>query len=270
MTPTTGTGRDAGDTVTVLTGPGRGAGTLEAVDAASGARLAVAPLRALARAPSARADRAAARHLPAWRAEQYVAARTLLRRLLAASGRPLAAGEPVVAGPRGRPLLPGAPDTAVSLSHSGAWVAAAVLTAAPGGRAPEIGVDVQTPCTPSRGLVRRCCQGTVPPALAALPDAELRREFAWIWSVQEACVKATGMGLAGRPWTIPVRPGERSGHWRHLRWRALRGLSPVPLAFAVGPVGAGPVTRPHSARPRGGPRVPEAPAPEPPLGGHAL
>ena len=261
MTPMTGTARDVVDTVTVVTGPDRGGGTLKALHAASGARLAVTTLRALAHAPSASVDRAAAQHLPAWRAEQYVAARTLLRRVLAESGHPLATGEPIVAGRRGRPLLPGATGTAVSLSHSGEWVAAAVLTAAPGGPAPEIGVDVQTPCTPSPGLVRRCCQGTVPRALASLPDADLAQEFAWIWSAQEACVKATGQGLAGRPWTIPVRPGERSGSWRHLRWRALRGLSPVPLAYAVGPVGAGPATRPQSTRPRGGPRVPEPPVP---------
>ncbi|WP_233221640.1 4'-phosphopantetheinyl transferase family protein [Streptomyces carminius] len=225
----------------------RPGGNLRAVDHAGGVHLAVARAAALVRVPPLPADRRAAGHLPAWRAERYLAARALLRSLLADAVGADTAREPLAARPGGRPYLPGSPGTAVSLSGSEGWVAAAVLHA-PGDARAVVGVDVQSPYRPSAGLVRRCCRGEAPGLLAALPESVRAREFAWIWTVQEACVKAEGTGLAGRPWTVPVAPGARHGQWRGLCWRSLRAVSPVPLSYARGPadlVSAADRTAPH-------------------------
>ncbi|MEW2376557.1 4'-phosphopantetheinyl transferase superfamily protein [Micromonospora sp. NPDC047812] len=86
----------------------------------------------------------------------------------------------------------------------------------------------------ARALLRRCCAPTVRAALDRLPGPARVREFAWIWTVQEACVKATGAGLGGRPWAIPVPSGRRTGRWADLRWVSLRGHSRVPASVAHG------------------------------------
>ena len=157
---------------------------------------------------------------------ERLAARALLRRLLAEVAGSDAAAAPLAADARGRPFLAGHPDLGVSLSHSGGWVAAAVLVA--GGC---VGVDVQVPVLPSDRLLRRCC-GAGAARLARLSERRRSAEFAWIWSVQEACVKASGAGISGLPWTIPVRIGQRAGRWRDFAWRALRGELPVSWSCA--------------------------------------
>ena len=68
--------------------------------------------------------------------------------------------------------------------------------------------------------------------LAGLPMAQRSREFAWVWTVQEACVKAAGTGFAGRPWSIDVPARAAHGRWGRYRWRSLRGVSPVPFSCA--------------------------------------
>ncbi|MEU7117546.1 4'-phosphopantetheinyl transferase family protein [Streptomyces zaomyceticus] len=212
----------------------------------------------LAALPVAPADRAPAAALPPWRAVEYTASRTLLRALLREIGEDLRGG-PVAARPGGRPYLPGRPDLGVSLSHSGGWVAAAV------GRNRDVGVDVQTPAPVGDRLLRLCCSPGDAEALAALPEDGRRREFAWIFTVQEACVKAVGAGLSGRPWNVPVALGQRTGEWTgeptgeptgeraeeraeargRVRWCAPRDRHPVPVGCAW--------TEP-SAVPTGGPR----------------
>ncbi|MEU3255128.1 4'-phosphopantetheinyl transferase superfamily protein [Streptomyces sp. NPDC006997] len=170
-------------------------------------------------------DLARAAALPEWRAAEFLAGRALLRHLLRATV-PELAGVPVVAGERGGPLLAGAPDTGVSVSHDGDAVAAAV---APGRR---VGVDVQLPPDrPSEALLRRCL-GARADAVRELPEARRAVELAWVWTVQESCVKAAGTGLSGRPWTIDVRPGALRGRWREYEWTSLRPLSRTPLSCA--------------------------------------
>ncbi|WP_433399470.1 4'-phosphopantetheinyl transferase family protein [Streptomyces sp. CA-146814] len=175
--------------------------------------------------PVAARDRAAAARLPPWRGEEYAAARTLLRALLREVGEDLEGG-PVAADPRGRPYLPDRPDLGVSLSHSSGWVAAAV------GRDRDVGVDVQIPSYASGRLLRLCCSPADAEALAGLPEARRRREFAWIFTVQEACVKAVGRGLSGRPWSVPVAAGQQAGDWGPVSWCAPRGGAPVPVGCA--------------------------------------
>ena len=68
--------------------------------------------------------------------------------------------------------------------------------------------------------------------LDRLPERERAVEFAWVWTVQEACVKAEGTGLAGRPWRIEVPPRPRTGQWGGYRWIPLRGSTDTPLSCA--------------------------------------
>ncbi|MFJ7063876.1 4'-phosphopantetheinyl transferase family protein [Streptomyces sp. NPDC101115] len=146
-------------------------------------------------------------------------------------------GGPVAARPGGRPYLPDRPDLGVSLSHSSGWVAAAV------GRNRDVGVDVQVPAAVGRRLLRFCCSPADADALAAMAEDRRRREFAWIFTAQEACVKAVGAGFSARPWTVPVAVGQRAGTWRRVRWHAPRDRQPVPVACAwterAGPGGTG-------------------------------
>lgn len=153
-------------------------------------------------------------------------ARAVLRRLVSEVDGPV--GVAIAYRPGGQPFLPGRPGLAVSLSADGDWLAAAVGIGVP------VGIDVQRPQRVSAGRLRWCGSPAARIALAALPDAERDREYARIWTVQEACVKATGSGLAGRPWRIPVEVAQFHGRWRGYRWVSLAGFG-VPVGLARGP-----------------------------------
>ncbi|MEU9119880.1 4'-phosphopantetheinyl transferase superfamily protein [Streptomyces sp. NPDC048506] len=178
-------------------------------------------------APSTHPDdlRRAAAGLPEWRAHELLTGRALLRELLAAV-RPDLAGAEVVPDRRGKPWLRGHPGVGISVSHSRGALAAGV------GLGRSVGVDVQRPgafVTPS--FARRLL-GEHTGRLAGLPPARAAEEVAWVWTAQEACVKASGAGFAGRPWTIDVPPGARSGRWGDYRWLSLRDHSATPLSCA--------------------------------------
>ena len=170
------------------------------------------------------ADLAAARNLPHWRRTEHLAARSLLRDLL----RRVAAeaAEAVLATePGGRPYLTGHADLGISVSHDSRLVAAAVA------RGRSVGVDVQEAINPVHPRTARRVLGPHAPAVLAMADSG-GYELAAVWSAQEACVKAAGTGLAGRPWTVPVPPYQSSGRWRDYRWVTLRRLpAPVSAAF---------------------------------------
>lgn len=182
----------------------------------------VAPLRAR---PCA-ADLRTASRLPAARRAEHLAARALLRRLLAEVVGPEAAASSLAARDKGQPYLTARPEVGVSLSHSDGWVAAAVHSDGP------VGVDVQGPIHAPARMLRKCCTPTARATLVDLPEAERAVEFAWIWSVQEACVKTTGGGIADLPWTVPVEVGQRRGQWRTVGWSTLRDACPVPVSVA--------------------------------------
>ncbi|WP_396122726.1 4'-phosphopantetheinyl transferase family protein [Actinokineospora sp. UTMC 2448] len=158
------------------------------------------------------------------RAERH-ASRALLGVLLDAVG---AGAQRLSRLDSGRPVLPDRPDLAVSLSHSGGTVAAAVA------RGRSIGVDVQIPLDPSPGLLARCCGTAAARRLSDAPRPVRARAFARVWSVQEACVKATGEGLAGAPWRIPVGIDECGGDWRGHRWHVIPGFT-CAAAVCIGP-----------------------------------
>jgi 4'-phosphopantetheinyl transferase len=188
------------------------------VEVAEGVHVAVAPVAV--RAPDSVTRRV----------RESSAARALLRRLLTEVAGPEAGGMPIVSRQSGQPFLPGRPDLTISLSHSGEWMAAAVGVGA------TVGVDVQVPEPTPERLLRRCCGPSTREALAEMPAPQRDLEFAWIWTAQEACVKATGQGIGGLPWTIQVDVGQLAGDWHGVRWLAMRDHFPVPVSCAYGEV----------------------------------
>ena len=158
-------------------------------------------------------------------ARRHVAARGLLRELLGRGG--LDPRSRIAAAPGGRPYLPDTPAAGISLSHDGDTVAAAVVS----GR--DVGIDVQCPRPVAEAMLGRCCTPEARARLAALSEEDRATEFAWIWTAQEACVKAEGTGLAGGPWRIPVGFRQPAGEWRGSAWTALRGRYEVPVSVAV-------------------------------------
>ncbi len=162
---------------------------------------------------------------PIGAAHEHAAALALARNLLHEIGGAGLAGSTIAARRGGQPFLPARPDIGISLSHSGDWAAAAV------GVGIAVGVDVQVPQPTSPGLLRRCCRPAERDALARMSADRRDLEFAWLWTAQEACVKATGAGLGGLPWTIPVHIGQVAGDWQGVRWQALRDF-PLPVSCA--------------------------------------
>jgi 4'-phosphopantetheinyl transferase len=163
--------------------------------------------------------------MSALRSTEYLAVRTLLRCLLAQVVAE-AADLPIAGRGAGQPHLVSRPDLGISLAHSKGQLAVAV------GIRRVVGVDTEAPTPVSRSMLRRCCTASALTVLDLLPPARQALEFAWLWSTQEACVKAAGTGLAGRPWEIPVEPGQRVGRWRQFRWKALRDQFTIPVACA--------------------------------------
>jgi 4'-phosphopantetheinyl transferase len=189
---------------------------------ASGVWVATARRAALSADPG---DIAAVAGSVPWRRRERLAARGVLRALLARVA-PDAAQAELIASANGKPALAGFPEIGVSVSHDAGVVAAAVAL----GR--SVGVDVALPrVPPSERMMRRCLRESAS-GLDGLPVAERAMELAWVWSVQEACVKTDGTGLAGKPWTIdvPVRP--RTGSAGSLHWVALRERADDPVSCA--------------------------------------
>ncbi|GGU69999.1 hypothetical protein GCM10010211_39500 [Streptomyces albospinus] len=163
--------------------------------------------------------------LPEWRIREFLAGRGLLRQLLAAI-RPDLADAEIAPDRRGKPALRGHPGIGVSISHTQGGTAAGLAL----GR--DLGVDLQCPAPAVTASFTRRLLPAHAQRLAALPPARAAEEVAWVWTAQEACVKAGGAGLAGRPWTIGIPPGARTGRWRGYRWISLRGHSTMPLSCA--------------------------------------
>jgi len=120
-------------------------------------------------------------------------------------------------------------DAGISISHTARYTAAAVW---PDGR---VGVDIEEPPAGlDVRLIRRCCRPWSD-EVERLPAPVRADTFARVWTVQEACVKAVGLGLAGAPWRIPVHPRATRGRWGVVHWRIPETYRPVALALAVQP-----------------------------------
>ena len=194
---------------------------MTAVEVAEGVHLTAAPAdEALATLPVPEWASREARGLAPRRAREYLAVRALYAHLVAeVDGGPV---RPLGRTARGAPVVAGRPGLRVSIAHSEDGVAVVL------GRGRDVGVDVQEAGLPGPAMLRRCCPAeagrmTTDPAAGG-------RDFARVWAAQEACVKATGQGIAGRPWRIPVTSAAVTGRWRDLTWAQLRGRE---SAFAL-------------------------------------
>ena len=164
------------------------------------------------------------RPAPSSRAAEHERGRRLVRRL---ASEVLGADDVVIAvTDRGAPYLVGH-QAGVSISHTASHTAAAIWPCGP------VGVDVeQPPAVLEERLVRRCC-GRWSGYVNGLPDPARAAAFARVWTAQEACVKALGLGLAGAPWRIPIDPRSSRGWWRRVFWVAQSYAEPAALALAV-------------------------------------
>ncbi|MFE7778875.1 4'-phosphopantetheinyl transferase family protein [Streptomyces sp. NPDC057445] len=177
-------------------------------------------------------DRADARRLPPRRGAERLGARGLLRALLAIRF-PEAATADVAYEPSGRPWLLGHPRLGVSVSHGdGAYTACVALDRA-------VGVDVQPPPPDVEDPLLRWCAPGRRQELTTLSPQDRATEFAWMWTVKEACGKALGTGVAGPALTLDIPRGARRGAWGPYRWVSLREHSPIPLSCAFSSVTRG-------------------------------
>lgn len=119
-------------------------------------------------------------------AETVIAVRAALRRVLAAATGTDPRSLAFTTGPRGKPGLAGGPE--FSVSHTAGLAAIAVAE-------DPVGVDVE-----------RVRPDHVTPALAARLGAHPPDVFA-VWTVREACGKATGDGLLAALADPAVPPG---------------------------------------------------------------
>ncbi len=127
------------------------------------------------------------------RQAQWLAGRVLVQQLLGSlipAGRPLAALRNDEAG---RPFLAGLAQPAVSLSHSGRWVAA--LLAPPG---TALGIDVEVVRDKAQRIARKFLNEQELSDLEnitlenATPDTALPELFSLLWSAKETLFKLAG------------------------------------------------------------------------------
>lgn len=135
--------------------------------------------------------------------------------------------------PSGRPFVeaPSGSGLDVSASHAVGWVAAAI---AQGGR---VGVDLEAERLISAGLIERCLAPSERRSLGGQsPDAAQSRFFR-LWTLKEAFLKASGLGLAVDPRSlvfdlpedeppslIAAPSGVDTRRWRFRSWNPTPGL----------------------------------------------
>ena len=147
-------------------------------------------------------ERERARSMADAPARQFVAARRLLRKLLAAY-LPCAPGRIEIAhGPHGKPFLTGTASQAgihFNLSHSAGIAAIAI------GRS-CLGIDIESlrDLSNADALAARLFAPSELRALGQAPASEQRRMFFAYWTCKEACVKARGGGIAHSMASIEV------------------------------------------------------------------
>jgi 4'-phosphopantetheinyl transferase len=163
---------------------------------------------------------------PGARAASFLASRCLVRRLIDEVVDRKAADSPIVAGPAGKPYLPEVPGVGINLSGTDGHVAAVV------GIGLLVGIDIEAVRPVGPDMIRRCCSPADARWIEALPAGDRDRELTRVWTVQEACVKAAGIGLAGRPWLIPVAPAQRVGQWNGYDWQTLSTSVDEPVSCA--------------------------------------
>jgi 4'-phosphopantetheinyl transferase len=133
---------------------------------------------------------------------RYVGGRSRLRELLAAYVGEDARALGLVEGPNGKPELTGH-DLRFNLAHSESLGICAVSTA-------EVGVDVEVVERERRpqweAMAKRFFHGDELRAVDGLSGEAGWREFLRTWTLKEACLKATGLGLLTDPASFSVAP----------------------------------------------------------------
>ena len=178
------------------------------------------------------AELMAASRMTARRRAEFAYGRTLLRRVAAqVLGQPADTPIEASADANGALVLAGVAAGA-SISHSRGVAAAAFCV---GGR---VGVDVERVAEPAAATLRRWARLPAYSDLSQLRGRERAERFTRTWTVQEACAKAVGSGLAARPWHIPVDTAQGRGSWGQVRWMLLDGPPTVAFAVATAPLRA--------------------------------
>lgn len=126
------------------------------------------------------------------RREQFLAARWLARRLLAARFGGTPRDWPLEAVAGAAPRLQGASPTPahLSVSHSGTWIGCALASV-------PVGLDLEVAVKPRRipALARQVCTAEERTELEALDAAAQLRAFYRMWTLKEAWLKRQGLGL---------------------------------------------------------------------------
>jgi 4'-phosphopantetheinyl transferase len=113
----------------------------------------------------------------------------------------------------------------INLSHSGAWIAAAVA------RCGRVGVDIQVEREIRTGVAERCYSPAELAWMRSAPIKEQALRFFRLWTLKESYLKATGQGLAAdlpaisfditrarTQVSVAGEPGATS-RWRFRSWR---------------------------------------------------
>ena len=135
---------------------------------------------------------------------RYVAARSGLRRVLAAYCGMPAADLCLADGPHGKPALADEAYLRFNLGHCEDVAFLAVTTAG------EIGVDIEALRPFDGGGIERFFSPQERKCLAATPEAERMRAFYQCWTRKEAVLKALGDGLAKPLDSFDVDPLSRN------------------------------------------------------------
>lgn len=129
----------------------------------------------------------------------------------------------------GKPFFPGFPQHQFNLSHSGS-LALCALDDQP------VGVDIQVIKPWRKGLPERTCSPGELDWLAGQPDADTA--FSLLWSLKEACVKQSGLGLrsAIRAISVPLPPDHNEPIlWNGLWFHAYQGVGWTAAACGATP-----------------------------------
>lgn len=118
--------------------------------------------------------------------------------------------------PQGKPFFPQFPDVALSISHSGPWIACALHTGGP------IGVDVEMQPETTPGMTEIFMSPEELQAYQSCPSTDEQRCFFHrIWCLKESWLKAVGTGMLQDPKGVTIRPlssgmtvcGKNDEHW---------------------------------------------------------
>ncbi|MDN3259828.1 4'-phosphopantetheinyl transferase superfamily protein [Streptomyces sp. CSDS2] len=143
-----------------------------------------------------RAARMSCTGRPVW-IRSRVLLRTVVARHLGCAPREVRLGR----DPRGRPVLPDAPGTHISLAHTTGCCAVALSTAGP------VGVDIERvrPVSLPDGLARRVLGPAELDEWSRVPAPDRTRWLLRRWTWKEALLKAEGSGLPGGLRSFEVR-----------------------------------------------------------------